>query len=67
MRTNNLYESILIVLIYVGMKPLSERDENREHHVVPFLNHNTVGMKPLSERDENDVHGCIHNWYLSAK
>ena len=37
----------------VGMKPLSERDENKilppHYHVLDAL----VGMKPLSERDEN--------------
>jgi len=37
----------------VGMKPLSERDENlAEFHQVPTKN-SWVGMKPLSERDEN--------------
>jgi len=39
--------------MFVGMKPLSERDEN---YAVLFLNNSTtpsVGMKPLSERDEN--------------
>ncbi len=38
----------------VGMKPLSERDENSTAwvHVNPKRS-KTVGMKPLSERDEN--------------
>jgi len=37
----------------VGMKPLSERDENLWHFdILPCLAW-IVGMKPLSERDEN--------------
>jgi len=44
---------ILISFTKVGMKPLSERDENpsssRRRHLVSY----EVGMKPLSERDEN--------------
>jgi len=38
----------------VGMKPLSERDENLV--LIAERNyecHSNVGMKPLSERDEN--------------
>jgi len=42
-------------LFSVGMKPLSERDENQGalFHA-PLLIFIKVGMKPLSERDEND-------------
>jgi len=37
----------------VGMKPLSERDENKKgKYYLPFRKY-LVGMKPLSERDEN--------------
>jgi len=39
----------------VGMKPLSERDENHVlRRKLPYT-HLHVGMKPLSERDENLV------------
>ena len=37
----------------VGMKPLSERDENLPELIVCLNASNLVGMKPLSERDEN--------------
>jgi len=37
----------------VGMKPLSERDENAPTGTLLFPVRNKVGMKPLSERDEN--------------
>jgi len=37
----------------VGMKPLSERDENFLLHRFLSLQVLVVGMKPLSERDEN--------------
>ncbi len=37
----------------VGMKPLSERDENSVHLFLLKYLFNLVGMKPLSERDEN--------------
>mgnify|MGYP001426987999 CR=1 FL=1 len=40
-------------VLLVGMKPLSERDENASRlHRKPLLS-SLVGMKPLSERDEN--------------
>jgi len=39
--------------ILVGMKPLSERDENLAICDSMLLTINFVGMKPLSERDEN--------------
>jgi len=39
--------------IRVGMKPLSERDENFRSIARAWANHARVGMKPLSERDEN--------------
>ena len=37
----------------VGMKPLSERDENSDQPDVEVHYNVWVGMKPLSERDEN--------------
>jgi len=37
----------------VGMKPLSERDENHSVPLKTQLKTPHVGMKPLSERDEN--------------
>ncbi len=37
----------------VGMKPLSERDENSSYRSVNTIKISGVGMKPLSERDEN--------------
>jgi len=43
-----------IVPKLVGMKPLSERDENSGHLYRNTPNYCVqVGMKPLSERDEN--------------
>ena len=39
--------------VLVGMKPLSERDENNVSNVCCIHNYYRVGMKPLSERDEN--------------
>jgi len=39
----------------VGMKPLSERDENESPTCVPYPYSICVGMKPLSERDENNT------------
>ena len=49
----------------VGMKPLSERDENKYIPSLARLTVISVGMKPLSERDENfsrwpyQPNGCI--------
>jgi len=40
-------------LLLVGMKPLSERDENEKLNPGDGLQLFCVGMKPLSERDEN--------------
>jgi len=37
----------------VGMKPLSERDENPNLARLTLTSLIKVGMKPLSERDEN--------------
>jgi len=37
----------------VGMKPLSERDENFSSKESSTAWDHVVGMKPLSERDEN--------------
>ncbi len=46
----------------VGMKPLSERDENSTYQ---FLEMHAlllcVGMKPLSERDENLECDCLYD------
>jgi len=53
MRTTAATLSIEGKLAVVGMKPLSERDENHHHHLASLLKSLTVGMKPLSERDEN--------------
>ena len=39
----------------VGMKPLSERDENGLRSPSRTLRFTSVGMKPLSERDENGL------------
>jgi len=39
----------------VGMKPLSERDENSSVIFVIRNINELVGMKPLSERDENSL------------
>jgi len=35
------------------MKPLSERDENKNKKIKKNKETDGVGMKPLSERDEN--------------
>jgi len=40
-------------VLCVGMKPLSERDENTNKSPMKFQPVLCVGMKPLSERDEN--------------
>jgi len=42
-----------MVSIKVGMKPLSERDENLPIKPLKPTTKSQVGMKPLSERDEN--------------
>jgi len=39
----------------VGMKPLSERDENLIFFLETSITEDSVGMKPLSERDENQT------------
>jgi len=39
--------------LIVGMKPLSERDENHPVTGSIWSEKALVGMKPLSERDEN--------------
>jgi len=54
MRTPSLLKETSISLIKVGMKPLSERDENGNgtYHCT-YVSGGYVGMKPLSERDEN--------------
>jgi len=40
-------------IFVVGMKPLSERDENCYFPENSSYDGECVGMKPLSERDEN--------------
>jgi len=40
---------------FVGMKPLSERDENTSFPEHSITTKTLVGMKPLSERDENTL------------
>jgi len=53
MRTG-YYESVKNLFVwYVGMKPLSERDENSYSAPARMRLSSIVGMKPLSERDEN--------------
>ncbi len=42
--------------ISVGMKPLSERDENNIGQCNAYGLAFYVGMKPLSERDENLIY-----------
>jgi len=54
MRTPRDTNNLTVGIPDVGMKPLSERDENvnKKRHqgcATPLM----VGMKPLSERDEN--------------
>jgi len=50
----------------VGMKPLSERDENKKgKYYLPFLE-KYVGMKPLSERDENILAAWSPHYYFLA-
>jgi len=44
-----------VSIILVGMKPLSERDENHGGGAEFHISSSIVGMKPLSERDENFV------------
>ena len=54
MRTSTGYLGYKHGIFWVGMKPLSERDENcawSPYYLL--LNWLLVGMKPLSERDEN--------------
>ena len=53
MRTNNSASLRLSKNFIVGMKPLSERDENFAAIAFTIAEVFFVGMKPLSERDEN--------------
>jgi len=54
MRTRYCLYDCLDIFGTVGMKPLSERDENLSSIREPlFILPDVVGMKPLSERDEN--------------
>ena len=46
---------MLISFTKVGMKPLSERDENSQRNSLQSSEKKRVGMKPLSERDENAI------------
>gem|GEM_PF-2968251 len=51
------YHFLLWLFMIVGMKPLSERDENKEVPYLKVWDEMFVGMKPLSERDENTQSG----------
>jgi len=53
MRTNAVILDSTGMKAKVGMKPLSERDENPIAKVGRTDCGLSVGMKPLSERDEN--------------
>ena len=53
MRTKVTVCGVKLIIINVGMKPLSERDENIENKKWWPPGGVQVGMKPLSERDEN--------------
>jgi len=54
MRTLFLTGFLISFVPGVGMKPLSERDENLVLiRTLTLLENKEVGMKPLSERDEN--------------
>jgi len=53
MRTPSLSKTPWISFNIVGMKPLSERDENNLFKKLISTYSMSVGMKPLSERDEN--------------
>ena len=50
----------------VGMKPLSERDENLITVLALPTRLILVGMKPLSERDENSSWSRRHEHQLCA-
>jgi len=53
MRTFLVRFALRAISLYVGMKPLSERDENLGNRANDGFSTIIVGMKPLSERDEN--------------
>jgi len=55
MRTFYISVQFNNILQRVGMKPLSERDENTLAKSILLISIFTVGMKPLSERDENGL------------
>ena len=56
-----------VLSISVGMKPLSERDENRAPRNKPNVSLlGIVGMKPLSERDENQTAVLFENNSLNS-
>jgi len=55
MRTNHEIWIDCYRVWLVGMKPLSERDENQKIKRDGCYPVPGVGMKPLSERDENDL------------
>jgi len=57
MRTAPHVGGAFIKFRLVGMKPLSERDENLLNISLKLPVPSGVGMKPLSERDENRVNG----------
>jgi len=66
MRTTKLLPDGAATIRIVGMKPLSERDENTENlsETIKSACHN-VGMKPLSERDENNSLGEASKFHAS--
>ena len=53
MRTAYMIKGPQALIAAVGMKPLSERDENNCSGNGTYHCTYVVGMKPLSERDEN--------------
>jgi len=55
MRTTKNSASCVSNAPIVGMKPLSERDENFLLWLLRNISSLSVGMKPLSERDENQI------------
>jgi len=64
MRTHYYFLLPGFFVTLVGMKPLSERDENLSLKPRNLLDLTTVGMKPLSERDENLPPGPCYYFLL---
>ena len=59
MRTFVTSTTKALFITLVGMKPLSERDENKSLIKLILICLIIVGMKPLSERDENEEFLCF--------